>query len=132
MVNFKESWAGSFYFLEIQFSRNWPLKLAQTQILGNFISNHPKKNWVCNPPSKNFQILPVVHLRMSEGNAKFQSNIVVLLDLWPVKDSPCRPMPSGQELHFCLAVFHKNYSILKMIRHISLNIWSLLNFRLLN
>ena len=56
----------------------------------------------------------------------------VLSDLWPIKDSPYRPMPGRQKLHFCLTVFHEKYNILKTLCQISLKIWSLLNFRVLN
>ena len=56
----------------------------------------------------------------------------VLLDLWSIKDNPCRPVPGGQKLHFFLAVFHKSYNILKTLCHMSLKIWSLPNFRVLD
>ena len=38
----------------------------------------------------------------------------VLSDLRSVKDGPYRPLPVGQKLHFCLAVFHKNSNILSV------------------
>ena len=38
----------------------------------------------------------------------------VLSDLQPVKDGPYRPLPGGQKLDFCLAVFHKNFNILSV------------------
>ena len=56
----------------------------------------------------------------------------VLLDLWPIKDGPCRPLPGGQKLHFYLAAFCKKYNILGTFCQIKLKICSLLNFRVLN
>ena len=56
----------------------------------------------------------------------------VLLDLWPVKDNPCRTVPGGQKHYFPLAVFHENYNILKMLCHISLKTCSLLNLTVLD
>ena len=56
----------------------------------------------------------------------------VLLDLWPIKDNPCRTVPGGQKHCFPLAVFHENYNILKMLCHISLQTWSLLNLTVLD
>ena len=55
----------------------------------------------------------------------------VLLDLWPIKDGPCRPLPGGQKLHFYLAAFCKKY-ILGTFCQIKLKICNLLNFRVLN
>ena len=82
--------------------------------MGNSISNHPKKlSWLILG-------VPFFHLGMVGQNAKFQSN--ALLDLWSIKDNPCRPVPGGQKLHFFLAVFHKSYNILKTLCHMSLKI----------
>ena len=101
--------------------------------MGNSISNHSKKEWLYNRPSQNFQIfLPVIHFSTSGQNVNFSLIQFVFLDLWPVKDNPYRPMPGGQKLRLCLTVFHKNYNILKTLCQISLKIWSLLNFRVLN
>ena len=48
----------------------------------------------------------------------------VLLDLCPVKDGPYRPLPGGQKLHFCLAVFHKNFNILS-VKSNSISSWKM-------
>ena len=48
----------------------------------------------------------------------------VLSDLWPVKDGPYRPLPGGQKLHFCLAVFHKNFNILS-VKSNSISSWKM-------
>ena len=56
----------------------------------------------------------------------------VLLDLWPIKDSPCRPLPIGQKLHFSLAAFCENCNILRTLSQIKLEICNWLNFRVLN
>ena len=56
----------------------------------------------------------------------------VLLELWPMKDDPCGPLPGGQKLHFCARVFCKNCNILRRLCQMKLKICSLLNFRMLN
>ena len=55
-----------------------------------------------------------------------------LLDLWPIKDGPCRPLPGGQKLHFHLAGFCKSFNILRMLCQMRLKICNLLNSRVLN
>ena len=54
----------------------------------------------------------------------------VLLDLLPIKYSPNRPMPSGEKLHFCLAVFHKN-NILRRLSDLNFLNVSFLNQNLM-
>ena len=56
----------------------------------------------------------------------------LLLNLWPIKDGPCRPLPSVQKLNFRLAAFCKKCDILRRLCQMKLKICSLLNFRVLN
>ena len=74
----------------------------------------------------------MIHLSMSRQNTNFQSNTVWTFGFMVLKDNPYRPMPGRQKLHFCLAIFHENYDIFKALCRISLKIWCLLNFRVLN
>ena len=46
--------------------------------------------------------------------------------------APCRTVPGGQKLHFCLAPFCKNCNIFRTVCQIKLEICSLLNFRVPN
>ena len=48
----------------------------------------------------------------------------VLLDLRPVIDGPYRPLPGGQKLHFCMAVFHINFNILS-VKSNSISSWKM-------
>ena len=101
--------------------------------MGNFISIHPKKIEFVTHHLRISRFFYQWFTLVSVDKLQIFSPIqFVLLDLWPIKDNSYRPMPGRQKLHFILAVFHKNYNILKTLCQISLKIWSLLNFWVLN
>ena len=93
--------------------------------MGNSISNHPKKIelvthhlWISRFFYQWFTLAWVDKMQ------NFSPIQFVLLKLWPVKDNPYKPLPGGEKLHFCLAVFQGNCNILKTLCQISLKIWN--------
>ena len=51
---------------------------------------------------------------------KLYAQIDIFLDLWPIKNEPCRPLPGEQKLHFRQAAFCKNYNIFRTLGQIKL------------
>ena len=58
--------------------------------------------------------LPVIDLIMSEWT-KYKFSVSMYFWIYgQSKMALYRPLPGGQKLHFCLAVFHKNFNILSV------------------
>ena len=89
----------------------------ETIVMDNSMSSHPF--WIF------YQWLTAVYVYKIHIVSLIQ---YVLLNLWSIKDGPCRPLPGGHKLHFCQAALCKNFNILRTLCQIC----SLLNFRVLN
>ena len=89
-----------------------------TSLLANSMSNHP--TYV--PHHLRFFWSFYQWLALVRVNKIQILSLFVLSDLWPAKDGLRRPLPGGQKLHFCLAAFHKNCNILRILRQIKLQI----------
>ena len=89
----------------------------ETIVMGNSISSHPF--WIF------YQWLTLVYVYKIHIVSLIQ---FILLNLWSIKDGPCRPLPGAHKLHFRQTAFCKNFNILRTICQIC----SLLNFRVLN
>ena len=63
---------------------------------------------------------------------KMQSNVVCSFGIWSIRDDPSRPLPDGQNLHSCLALFQTNYDVFGMLCENKLEICTLPNLGVLN
>ena len=102
----------------------------KSSVMGNSMSSHP--TYVTHHLRFFWNFYQWLILVLVYKTQIFSLIQFVLLDLWPVKDAPYRPLPSGQKLHFHLAAFSKNCNILRIHGQIKLKICNWQNFRVLN